>query len=145
MKTKLTSTRNIANILCYRPLAQIVKAEYRYKAQSVKDDVKLIDATTMLESIAALEDNVVFSDYVDWTYTNISDFSGTEDFIIYGDLHDSMVGTVVVMYLRVADDYTVEEVEKKLRDTIFDRIVPKNNKININNIKTKIKQGGMCY
>ena len=60
MKRNETSIRNIANILCYDPMAQIVKAEYRYKAQSLSNTTDAIDAVTMLESIESLEDNVVF-------------------------------------------------------------------------------------
>lgn len=119
MKSRRTSIKNLANILSFDPIAKIVKAEYRYKMQSVSDEIKPIDTTTMLESIKALEDNVVFSGFVDWTYKNVSNTSNAEDFIVYGDLHDSMVGTIVVMYLRVEDDFTVELVEKRLNETIF--------------------------
>ncbi|MBQ4523779.1 MAG: hypothetical protein IJA10_12625 [Lachnospiraceae bacterium] len=121
MKSKRTSIRNLARVLSFDPMAQIVKAEYQYKAQSVSDEVKPIDTTTMLESIEALADNVVFSDLVDWTYKNVSDTSNTEDFIVYGDLHDSMVGTIVVMYLRVVDGHTVTHIENELNKTIFNQ------------------------
>ena len=113
MKRK-TSIRNIANVLCYDPMAQIVKAEYRYKAQSLSDTTDAIDAVTMLESIESLEDNVVFADLVAWTYENVSEKSDTDDFILYGDLHDSIVGTIVVVHLRLVDGHTVEHVEDEL-------------------------------
>lgn len=109
-----TSIRNIANILCYDPIAQIVKAEYQYRAQSLSDATDPIDAVTMLESIELLEDNVIFADLVDWTYENVSDKSDTEDFVLYGDLHDSIAGTIVVVYLRLVDGHTVEHIETEL-------------------------------
>lgn len=68
----------------------------------------------MLESIESLDDNVVFDTFVDWTYENVSEKSDTEDFILYGDLHDSIVGTIVVVYLRLVDGHTVEHVEDEL-------------------------------
>lgn len=113
MKRK-TSIRNIANVLCYDPLAQIVKAEYQYKAKPTLNKKDSIDTITMFESIESLEDNVVFNNTVDWTYQNVSDKSDTEDFVLYGDLHDSMIGTIVVVYLRLVDGHTVEYVETEL-------------------------------
>lgn len=113
MKRK-TSIRNIANILCYDPIAKITRAEYQYRAQSLSGVSDSIDAITMLESIESLEDNVIFGDLVDWTYENVSDKSDTEDFVLYGDLHDSTVGTIAVVYLRLVDGYTVEHVETEL-------------------------------
>lgn len=68
----------------------------------------------MLESIELLEDNVIFADLVDWTYENVSDKSDTEDFVLYGDLHDSIAGTIVVVYLRLVDGHTVEHIETEL-------------------------------
>ena len=68
-----TSIRNIANILCYDPMAQITRAEYQYRAKTLSDATDPIDAITMLESIESLEDNVVFADLVDWTYENVSE------------------------------------------------------------------------
>lgn len=109
-----TSIRNIANVLCHDPMAQIVKAEYQYKVESLSGVPDSIDTITMLESIESLEDNVVFNDIVDWTYENISELSDTEDFVLYGDLHDSMVGTIVVVYLRLVDGHTVEHIETEL-------------------------------
>lgn len=123
MKNEKTFTRNLANILCHDPMARIIKAEYQYKAQSMSSTQDIVDTTTMLESLASLEDNVVFSNVVDWTYENVSEISDTEDFIVYGDLHDSIVGTVVVMYLLVEDDFTVEYIEQKLKETIFNKKV----------------------
>lgn len=114
MKRNKTSIRNIANILCYDPMAQIVKAEYQYRAQSLLDASDSIDTVTMLESIESLEDNVVFADLVDWTYENVSEKSDTEDFVLYGDLHDSIVGTIVVVYLQLIDGHTVEHVVDEL-------------------------------
>lgn len=114
MRRNKTSIRNIASILCYDPIAQITRAEYKYKAQSQLGVSDSIDAITMLESIESLEDNVVFADIVDWTYENVSEQSDTEDFILYGDLHDSIIGTIVVVYLRLVDGHTVEHVETEL-------------------------------
>lgn len=114
MVKQKTSIKNIANILCYDPIAQIVKAEYRYKASLTLSTTDPIDAVTMLESIESLDDNVVFDTFVDWTYENVSEKSDTEDFILYGDLHDSIVGTIVVVYLRLVDGHTVEHVEDEL-------------------------------
>lgn len=119
-----TSIRNIANVLCYDPLAQIVKAEYQYRAQSLSDASDLIETVTMLESIESLEDNVIFADLVDWTYENISGKSDTEDFVLYGDLRDSIIGTIVVVYLQLIDGHTVEHVEDELNKrypTIFSK------------------------
>lgn len=121
MKNKRTSIRNLVRVLSFDPMAQIVKAEYQYKAKSASDEIKPIDTTTMLESIEALEDNVVFSDLVDWTYKNVSDTSITEDFIVYGDLQDSMIGTIVVVYLKVTDGHKVEHIENELNKTIFNQ------------------------
>lgn len=123
MKRKRTSIRNLARILVFENMAQIVKAEYQYKAQSVSDEIKPIDKITMLESIESLDDNVVFSDFVDWTYSNVLDSPNAEDFIVYGDVHDSMVGTIVVMYLKATSKYTVEEIEQMLNETVFSRNV----------------------
>lgn len=109
-----TSIRNIANILCYDPMAQITRAEYQYRAKTLSDATDPIDAITMLESIESLEDNVVFADLVDWTYENVSEKSDTEDFVLYGDLHDSIAGTIVVVYLRLVDGHSVEHVETEL-------------------------------
>lgn len=78
-----------------------------------------IDTITMLESIKALECNVVFNDIVDWTYETISEKSDSEDFVLYGDLHDPIVGTIVVMHLRLLDGHTVEQMETELNKTIF--------------------------
>lgn len=121
MSLKRTSIRNLARVLSFTPMAQIVKAEYQYKAQILSDEIKPIDITTMMESIELLEDNVVFADFVDWTYERKSG-SDAEDFIIYGDLHDSIVGTIVVICLKVMDGHTVEHIENELKKTIFDRI-----------------------
>lgn len=121
MKRRRTSIKNLARVLSFDPMALIVKAEYQYKAQSVSDEIKPIDTTTMLESIEALEDNIVFYDIVDWTYEKVSDTSDTEDFIVYGDLHDSMVGTIVVMYLKVVNRHTVTHIENELNKTIFNQ------------------------
>lgn len=109
-----TSIRNIANILCYDPMAQIVKAEYQYRAQSLLGSTDSIDTVTMLESIESLEDNVIFADLVDWTYENVSEKSDTEDFVLYGDMHDSIAGTIVVVYLQLVDGHSVEHVETEL-------------------------------
>lgn len=113
MKRK-TSIRNIANILCYDPMAQITRAEYQYRVQSLSDTSDSIDTVTMLESIESLEDNVVFADLVDWTYENVSEKSDTEDFVLYGDMHDSVSGKIVVVYLQLVDGHTVEHVETEL-------------------------------
>lgn len=123
MKRK-TSIRNIANVLCYDPMAKIIRAEYQYRAQSLSGisdpaqsllgESDSIDAITMLESIESLEDNVVFANLVDWTYKNVSEKSDTEDFVLYGDLHDSIAGTIVVVHLRLVDGHTVEHVETEL-------------------------------
>lgn len=121
MKRRRTSIKNITRVVSFDPMALIVKAEYQYKDLSLSGEVKPIDTTTMLESIEALEDNVVFSDIVDWTYEKVSDTSDTEDFIIYGDLHDSMVGTIVVIYLSVTDGHTTEHIENELNKTIFNQ------------------------
>lgn len=109
-----TSIRNIANILCYDPMAQIVKAEYQYRTQSLLGSTDSIDTVTMLESIESLEDNVIFADLVDWTYENVSEKSDTEDFVLYGDMHDSIAGTIVVVYLQLVDGHSVEHVETEL-------------------------------
>lgn len=121
MKNKRTLIRNIVRVVSFDPMAQIVKAEYQHKDQSLSNEIKPIDATTMLESIEALGDNVVFSDVVEWTYKKVSDTSDTGDFVIYGDSHDSMVGTIVVMYLKVVDGYIAEDVENELNKTIFNQ------------------------
>ena len=59
MKNRRTSIRNLAKILVLDCMAEIVKAEYQYKAQSVSDEVKSIETITMLESMKLLNDNVV--------------------------------------------------------------------------------------
>lgn len=79
--------------------------------------------------ILQLEDNVVFSDVVDWTYENVSDISDTEDFVVYGDFHDSIVGTVLVMYLLVEDGNTIEDVEQMLNKTVFSRKITSQKRI----------------
>lgn len=127
MRRRIISTKNVANILIYNQLAEIIKAEYRYQAQSVQPETESIeDNMTVLKSIESLKDSVIFADAVEWTYENVSENSETEDFILYGDLHDSMIGTIVVIYLRVKDGCTVEKVEGKLRETIFSKKVEEN-------------------
>lgn len=109
---KKTSIRNIANVLCYDPMAQIVKAEYQYNSwfSPNKED---IEAITMLESISSLEDNVVFANIVDWTYENVSEATEIEDIILYGDLRE-IIGTNVVIHLRATNNHTVEHVVNEL-------------------------------
>lgn len=109
---KKTSIRNIANVLCYDPMAQIVKAEYQYNSW-FSPNKENIDTVTMLESISSLEDNVVFANIVDWTYENVSEATETEDIILYGDLHQ-IVGTNVVVHLGVANEHTVEHIVNEL-------------------------------
>ena len=125
MKNRRTSIRNLAKILVLDCMAEIVKAEYQYKAQSVSDEVKSIETITMLESMKLLNDNVVFADFVDWRYEKVSDTINTEDFIVYGDLHDSMVGTIVVIYMKAINGYTVEDIENELNKTIFSELKEK--------------------
>lgn len=122
MKQRRISISNFANILAYNTSTRIVKAEYQHKALRPSEEIEPIDAATMLKSIIMLEDNVVFSNAVDWTYENVSEISDTEDFIVYGDFHDNIIGTVVVIHLIVEDGHTVEEVEQKLRETIFSKV-----------------------
>lgn len=73
-----------------------------------------------------------FADFVAWTYENVSGKSDTDDFILYGDLHDSIAGTIVVVYLHLVDGHTVEHVETELNkrySTICrSRLVQKENK-----------------
>lgn len=114
MEKNKTSIKNIANVLCYDPMARVVNAEYQYKEPSLINTTTPIEAVTMMESISSLEDNVVFNDVVDWTYDNVLEKSDTEDFILYGDFHDPIKGTIVVVYLRLADDYTAEHMESEL-------------------------------
>ena len=125
MKNRRTLIRNLAKILVLDCMAEIVKAEYQYKAQSVSDEVKSIETITMLESMKLLNDNVVFADFVDWRYEKVSDIINTEDFIVYGDLHDSMVGTIVVIYMKAINGYTVEDIENELNKTIFSELKEK--------------------
>ena len=112
MERNKTSIRNIANVLCYDPMAKIVRAQYRYRYPSVRNEP--IDAITMLESIESLEDNVVFADLVDWSYKNVSEKSDTEDFVLYGDVHDSVNRKIVAVYMRLVDGYTSKHVEDEL-------------------------------
>lgn len=119
MKSRRISIRNLTRILVSNYMAQIVKAEYQYKAQSIVDETKPIETNIMLKSIQSLNENVIFSDFVDWSYEKVSDTFNTEDFVVYGDLHDSTIGTVVVMHLKIINGFTVEDVENELNKTIF--------------------------
>ena len=123
MNSKRTLIRNLADILIHDNYARIVKAEYQYKDKTVPSK-DILDGNLVYESIASIEESI-FSDAIDWTYENVSEISDTEDFIVYGDFHDSIVGTVVVMHLLVEDGNTVEEVEQILNKTIFSRNVKK--------------------
>lgn len=118
MKSRRTSIRNLTKVLVFNYMAQIVKAEYQYKAH-ILNETKPIETNIMLKSIQSLNENAIFSDFVDWSYEKVSDTSNTEDFVVYGDLHDSTIGTVVVMHLKIINGFTVEDVENELNKTIF--------------------------
>lgn len=118
MKRKKISIRNLVNVLCYDTMAEIIKAEYLYVKRSPTKEEN-IDTVTMLEGISLLEDSVVFTNVVDWTYENVSGISDTEDFIVYGDLHDSILGTIVVLHLRVVNEHNTNHIEKEFEKTYF--------------------------
>lgn len=98
-KGRRTSIGNVARILSCNSMAKVVKAEYRYKALT-PTEVTPIDTTTMLKSIESLAKNIVFACCVDWRFENVSKTSKTEDFIVYGDMNDKIIGTVVVIHLK---------------------------------------------
>ena len=91
-KGRRTSIGNVARILSCNSMAKVVKAEYRYKALT-PTEVTPIDTTTMLKSIESLAKNIVFACCVDWRFENVSKTSKTEDFIVYGDMNDKIIGT----------------------------------------------------
>ena len=113
-KGRRTSIGNVARILSCNPMAKIVKAEYRYKALT-PTEVTPIDTTTMLKSIESLAKNIVFACCVDWR----SKTSKTEDFIVYGDMNDKIIGTVVVIHLKAINQNQVKQIEDELNKTIF--------------------------
>lgn len=123
-KGRRTLISNLANVLSENPSAKIVKAEYRYKALT-STEVTPIDTTTMLKSIESLSKNIVFTCCVDWIFENVSKTSKTEDFIVYGDMNDKIIGTVVVIHLKAINQNQVKQIEDELNKTIFQ--TPKEN------------------
>lgn len=117
-KGRRTLISNLANVLSENPSAKIAKAEYRYKALT-STEVTPIDTTTMLKSIESLAKNIVFACCVDWRFENVSKTSKTEDFIVYGDMNDKIIGTVVVIHLKVIEPNQVKQIEDELNKTIF--------------------------
>ncbi len=117
-KGRRTSIGNVARILSCNPSAKIVKAEYRYKALT-PTEVTPIDTTTMLKSIESLAKNIVFACCVDWRFENVSKTSKTEDFIVYGDMNDKIIGTGVVIHLKAINQNQVKQIEDELNKTIF--------------------------
>ena len=112
-KGRRTSIGNVARILSCNSMAKVVKAEYHYKALTP------IDTTTMLKSIESLAKNIVFACCVDWRFENVSKTSKTEDFIVYGDMNDKIIGTVVVIHLKAINQNQVKQIEDELNKTIF--------------------------
>lgn len=117
-KGRRTLISNLANVLSENPSAKIVKAEYRYKALT-RAEVTPIETTTMLKSIESLAKNIVFACCVDWRFENVSKTSKTEDFIVYGNMNDKIIGTVVVIHLKAINQNQVKQIEDELNKTIF--------------------------
>ena len=117
-KGRRTSIGNGARILSCNSMAKVVKAEYHYKALTPME-VTPIDTTTMLKSIESLAKNIVFACCVDWRFENVSKTSKTEDFIVYGDMNDKIIGTVVVIHLKAINQNQVKQIEDELNKTIF--------------------------
>lgn len=81
MKSRRTSIRNLTKVLVFNYVAQIVKAEYQYKAH-ILNETKPIETNIMLKSIQSLNENAIFSDFVDWSYEKVSDTSNMEIYMI---------------------------------------------------------------
>lgn len=120
VKKKLTSTKNIANLF-NKGMVTMQSAEYLYKSFP-GENPEIADTKELEDNVKSLAQSGIFADSVEWHYQLTSHISDTEDFIITGDCNDALAGTVVIMFVCVADGFTLEDVEKQLNQTIFDVI-----------------------
>ena len=115
-KRKMTFTSNLAKVITSN-MASVTKAEYYYKSSYLSDD---LDTDVFTESLKALSKTKIFSEIVDWKY-QVSDVKADE-LIIYGNPHDKYTGMVFIAHLKLNDGVDMADVEKVLKETIFNKV-----------------------
>lgn len=115
-KRKMTFTSNLAKVITSN-MASVTEAEYYYKSSYLSDT---LDVDVFTDSLKALSKTKIFAEIVDWKY-QVSD-SRADELIIYGNPHDKYAGMIFIAHLKLSDGVNMDDVEKVLRETIFDRV-----------------------
>lgn len=90
-------------------LLHIVKAEVYYKTSR---KTETIDTDKFKDSLDFLCESGVFADFVDWHYER--NLSAKDEYILDSGAMNPYSENVVTVYLCVADDVNVEDIERAL-------------------------------
>lgn len=123
MRKRNISTAKLLEII-NKEMVNIVKVDYYYKCG---DEIEPIKTNEFVRSLNLLNNSGVFSDMATWDVREYPIFGSdmSADFYVTCDFNDSIAGTVINVYLNVHEGFSVEEVEKKFRETIFDKLASK--------------------
>lgn len=103
-----TTTRQLQQVITDN-LLHVVKAETYYKSSR---KTETIDADKFKDSLDFLCESGVFADFVDWHYEK--NMSAKDEYILDSGAMNPYSENVVTVYLCVADDVNVEDIERTL-------------------------------
>lgn len=103
-----TITRQL-NSAIINNLLRIAKVEIFYKSSG---KTETIDADKFKDSLDFLCESGVFADFVDWHYER--NISIKDEYIFDSGAMNPYSENVVTVYLRIADDVNVEDIERTL-------------------------------
>ena len=122
MRRKIASINNIKDIIT-SGIGTVNNVSIYEQVSKCLENVYDIESEKFAESIVALSDTV-FADVIDWEYEITNSTFG--EFMIIGYMKKSMgISAVCSAHLKVNKNISVNDVQKKLDETIFDRVPTK--------------------
>lgn len=113
---KSTSTKNIVEII-KSSMVNVVHVDVRYSSHDL--DKEIMNPNDFIEALEFLNESGIFADAVGWKY-EIVHVLGGEDYVMVhgGQMAPYMICTVHAK-LKANNDTNIEDIVKKLNETIF--------------------------
>lgn len=123
MRKRNISTKQLSEVI-NNGMVSVAKVECYYKCC---DETEHIETDEFVKSLNIFNDAKIFSSIATWGVREYSIFNSnvSADFYVTCDFNDSITGTVINVYLNVHEGFSVEDVENKFRETIFDKLASK--------------------
>lgn len=113
---KRTTTSNLMSIITSKDV-KVENVIHRYSSSEL--DIETMEPNKLVKALNSLNDSGIFADNAQWEYESVSTSNEADYIKVYSSLGTSFTISTIEFELRTCGNVNLEEIEKKLCETIF--------------------------